>query len=197
MVREPCCRTCGYPFYGQLEGLRVCGHCAHLSPVFSEGMTLLLHRGVGRSLVKELKYHQGTYLVEDLLTLAQLRPGLTSHLDGGVLVPVPLHPHKERERGFNQSRILAEAFSRRYQLAVAPVLERTRNTVSQTQLSREERLKNMKNAFVLGPGAALDETMKYILVDDVFTTGATLNAAAAVLRTAGAGDIRVLTMAHG
>ncbi len=197
LVREPSCQTCGYPFFGRVESLRSCVHCQHLDPVFEEGRTLFLHRGVGRHLIAEMKYRGGLYLISDIIGLAARYPGMSRYVSGCEIVPVPLHSRRERERGYNQSREIARRMARCFGGRVSDVLERVRDTESQTRLTRRKRLRNMKKAFAIRPGIDLDSRSTYMLVDDVFTTGATLNACATALRRNGAQRIRVQTLAHG
>jgi len=113
------------------------------------------------------------------------------------LVPVPLGEMRRHERGYNQCERICEAAARRLGLAVRMkpnVLKRIKDTVPQTDLSGRERRKNMQGAFRVEPG--LDTERTYIVVDDVMTTGATLHAAAAALRAAGATRIIPLALAH-
>jgi len=114
-------------------------------------------------------------------------------------VPVPLHPTKQRERGFNQSEkiahMLAAATDGRSE--VKNLLLRNRYTQTQTRLNQTERHRNVKNAFALAPNTVLFSNKQYILVDDVFTTGSTLNACASVLRDAGATRLKVVSIGHG
>jgi len=110
-----------------------------------------------------------------------------------------LHPRKLRERRYNQSLLLAECCA---QVAgpttvVQELLCRVVDTESQTHYDRVARQKNLKNAFALAPAAAINSAQRYLLVDDVFTTGSTLNACATVLRRAGASQLDVITFGHG
>jgi competence protein ComFC len=119
-------------------------------------------------------------------------------LEEAVLVPVPLHPRKERERGYNQSALIAESIAGRFEgVRLEALLERVIDTRSQTQFNRQERYRNLRNAFSLVKKRAIDPSQRYIIVDDVFTTGSTLNACAATLRKAGAKRVDVLTLGHG
>ena len=198
VVRPPCCHVCGHPFAGEATGERTCMHCAELEPVFREGRTCILLQGPGRALVHALKYHHAPHVLEDMALLIRAA-GVADRLRGAVLVPVPLHPRKERERGYNQSRLLAEGFAAAAggTTRVEEPLRRVVDTPTQTRLDRRTRQANLKNAFALGAGAAINAADRYVLVDDVFTTGSTLNACAAVLRRAGALNLDVVTFGHG
>jgi competence protein ComFC len=198
LARPPACTTCGFPFMGVLAGPQICPHCLDLDPVFDRGKTLFLAKGPGRSLIHELKYKSGSYAFEDVSQILRLSPHYIEYLKGGTLVPVPLHPAKQRERGYNQSERIARFLAREVgDCQVACLLRRVKYTETQTRLNRETREKNVKNAFALSAGAAVDPSTKFILVDDVFTTGSTLNACAAVLRKAGARQLKVATLGHG
>ena len=112
-----------------------------------------------------------------------------------LFVPIPLHPARVRERGYNQSALLAQALGRRLGIPTAKdAVRRVRNTKSQVGLSRSERLQNMSGAFVSLRNLA--GAPHIVLIDDVCTTGATLEACAEVLIGAGAGSVRALTLAR-
>lgn len=112
-----------------------------------------------------------------------------------ALIPVPLHPKREAWRGFNQAMLLAEHLGHIRSLPVENALQRTRETETQTRSSREDRLLNMDGAFALNAGWSIDRDAHYVLIDDVYTTGATLGACAEVLDKAGAKAISVVTIA--
>lgn len=197
-VAPPCCGVCGYPILGAVEEDRVCPHCIDLEPIFESGRTLLLHRGLGREIIQRLKYHRAFYLLEDVQTIMKMCSWLPGFLENSVLVPVPLHARKQRERGYNQSLVLAQCFSAAGNgLPIADVLVRTKDTDTQTRLKRGERRRNISNAFAVSEKEALRKDVSYIVIDDVFTTGVTLNACCRVLRKSGARNLRVLTLAHG
>jgi ComF family protein len=198
-IRDPCCPTCGHPFYGEMEEGRVCGHCVSLDPVYGSGRAAVLFRGPARALVIELKYHRGLHVLEDVAGIFRRSPSLLAHVRGAVLVPVPLHPRKQRERGYNQSRLLAGrmAGAAGGGTRVASLLRRVKDTPTQTFFDRAERRENLKNAFALAPGAPLNPALRHILVDDVFTTGFTLNGCARALREAGCLNVDVAVFGHG
>ncbi len=198
-VRPPHCTTCGHPFYGVVEGARMCVKCEGLEPAYREGRTAVLFKGPARALVIELKYHRGLHVLEDIGEIFRRAPHVLEGVRGATLVPVPLHPRKERERGYNQTELLAQVLA---EVAgegtrVAQLLRREIDTATQTAFDRRTRIANLKNAFALAPGHALDPDQHYILVDDVFTTGSTLNSCARTLRRAGALQLDVVTLGHG
>ncbi len=199
VVRPPVCTTCGHPFFGELDENRLCEHCETLEPRFGEGRTAVLLQGTGRSLIHLLKYHGGLHVLEDIVAAMRRAPGYVDYVQGAILVPVPLHPRKERERQYNQSRLLADCAVDAADGAaeVQELLERRVDTQTQTHFDRETRRENLKNAFALAPGVTLNPAHRYILVDDVFTTGSTLNSCAAVLRRGGALRLDVVTFGHG
>ncbi|KXU36263.1 hypothetical protein AXK12_03790 [Cephaloticoccus capnophilus] len=211
-IKPPRCTTCGYPFHGAVDeslDTRLCPHCEGLNPAFDEGRTCVLLRPPARSLVHKLKYHAGLYVIEDMQRLFSGSPGLAQWLNSAVLVPVPLHPRRQRKRGYNQAELLAHTLTKLKPDAaeadtnaatrpqVETLLRRIRHTESQTRHNKQARLKNLKNAFALKKRAAVSPELRYVIVDDVFTTGATLNSCATVLRRAGARHIDVIAFGHG
>lgn len=199
LVRPPHCTTCGHPFHGIVEGDRQCVKCEGLEPAFGAGRTAVLFKGPARALVIELKYHRGLHVLADMAEIFRRTPHVLAAVRGGTIVPVPLHPRKARERGYNQSLLLAESLAGTAGggTRVVPLLQRVVDTETQTAFDRRTRMANLKNAFALAPGAPLDPGLHYILVDDVFTTGSTLNSCARALRGAGALSLDVVTFGHG
>lgn len=178
--------------------MRDCPHCRDLEPVFEEGRTCLLYREAAQTLVQELKYRRGTFLLPDFERIIRGIDGLADYIGSAVLVPVPLHPRKERERGFNQSRLIAGVFAGLTpDASVASLLRRVKDTATQTRLDRDARQRNVSRAFAPAVSREALPKRPMILVDDIFTTGATLNACAEVLREAGGQSVRILTLAHG
>lgn len=198
-VQTPHCSTCGHPFYGIVEGERMCPHCEGLVPAFREGRTAVLMKGPGRALVHELKYHGGLHVLKDIEAVFRRTSHVLETAMDAILVPVPLHPRKLRERGYNQSLLLARqlALAAGGSTRVCELLRRTLDTDSQTHHDRRERRENLKNAFALARDAVLVADQHYVLVDDVFTTGSTLNSCAHALRESGASNLDVITFGHG
>jgi ComF family protein len=146
-------------------------------------------------LIHELKYRGRKKLADVLGThLAGLLLNDTVLRQADLLVPVPLHPARRRERGYNQAELLARAVSGRTGIPVGNVLRRVRNTRSQVNLTPEQRRANLAGAFHACPGITL-AGRRVVLVDDVTTTGATLSAAARVLHDLGASQVSGLVVA--
>lgn len=190
-----CCPYCGRAL-GSSMAPHACASCVELRPLFHQGISLFAFTQVGRSFIHTLKYHNGTYLAKDLLRLLEHEKERLIALKKSVFIPVPLYFLRQWKRGYNQSEVIAKALATYCEGSCKLLLKRRTNTLSQTSLTREERKKNVEGAFRLNV-KKIDPESSYVLVDDVFTTGATLNACAQVLHAAGAKDIRVFTLAHG
>ena len=177
----------------------MCPHCDALHPLYGEGRTLTLFKGPARALIHALKYHKGHHVLADIEQLVRSSEHIMGFIRDAVLVPVPLHPRKERERTYNQTTLLAGVLAKSAGGAtrVEAVLRRAVDTPSQTTFDRKARRANLKNAFALARGATINPSSPYILVDDVFTTGSTLNSCAGVLRRAGVLNLNVVTFGHG
>jgi ComF family protein len=180
-----------------------CGLCRRIEPAFARATAYGSYESGLRELVHLLKYGGvrpaanvlGRMLVE---AIATLEPELPS--DFVVLIPVPLHRTKLRQRGFNQAELIARAALKinpsrdRYRLC-AGVLERKRDTTSQTGLTSHQRRENLRGAFGVAQAEAI-KGREVLVVDDVYTTGATVSECARVLRRAGATRVWVATVAR-
>jgi len=197
-ITDPRCLTCGHPFDGWLEGDRSCPHCAELHPAFDRAICAFRALGPVRHILHRIKYARSPYLADDLVAAAATDETFRRHLAGSILVPVPLHTEKAWTRGYNQSERIATALARHIPgCTVASLLEKHTATESQTRLDRTKRLRNVAKAFRLKRGQAIDPSRRYVIIDDVLTTGATLHACAAVLRAAGATSVNAAALAHG
>ncbi len=197
-VEPPLCQVCSRHFDGEIPDADtfVCADCRAQGFAFACAVHARRHAGLARTLVVRFKYEREYYLRQPLgAWLAE-----AFHADPRLrlpavdaLVPVPLHPRRERERTFNQAAVLARLLGGRVGLPVWRALRRVRFTEIQATLTRAERLENLRGAFAPArrrrvAGANL------LLVDDVYTTGSTVNECARVLRQAGAASVRVLTV---
>lgn len=152
--------------------------------------------GPVRAAVHALKYGGERRLVEPLAAFMAQRWRRASR-GGDLLVPVPVHAARRRERGFDQAEELARVVGRILDLEVATCLARQQKTTAQHSLGRTDRARNVGHAFAIAPRAAASVSGRWVvLVDDVMTTGATLRGCAAVLREQGARGVSALTLAR-
>src|SRR5438045_9194284 len=186
-IVAPFCQTCSEPFEGAIIGAFTCANCAHRTIHFDAAVAAYRSRGIVREIILAFKYGRHIYLrhlVAYWLCAALDDPRLRSHRFD-VIIAVPLHPARERERGFNQASVLAELLAVHVSLPFRRLLERIRHTTTQTALDRAERMENLHNAFRLRKNADV-RGLRVLLIDDVLTTGSTLNECARVLKRAGA-----------
>ncbi len=190
--------VCGQPFGGALDPGFRCMNCGDRDLHFEFATAAYRSRGVVRGLVHRFKYNKQRHLrhlLGRMLSEGFFDPRVRAlRLD--AIVPVPLHPAREREREFNQAAVLANIAARRLHLPVCDCLRRIRHTITQTHFHREERFENLDGAFALRRGADV-EGKTVALVDDVLTTGSTADACARVLRQGGAAAVVVITVARG
>jgi ComF family protein len=160
-------------------------------------MAAVLSRGPVRDLIHHLKYRRAAWAARPLAELAcEGWPDPRIGSPPALVVPVPLHPLRLRERGYNQAALLATEVGKRTGLPVREPLRRLRATQSQTGFDRKERMRNLRGAFALRKNADVSG-IRILLVDDVLTTGSTLDACARVLLAAGAGPVYALVAARG
>jgi ComF family protein len=192
-IDEPVCRLCGLPL--TIPGL--CGACRRRRPAFSYARAAARYGDVVREALHAFKFGGRRALAAPLGDLlAAPGPGALPEAAPDLLLPVPLHPRRRRERGFNQSLLLARRVGRAWGLPVrSDILRRTAATSPQTDLSAQARRANVRGAFLLRR-PELVAGRHVVLVDDILTTGATAGECARVLREAGAATVGVLTVAR-
>jgi len=202
-VSHPLCTACGYPFLDTSGEDHLCGACLARPPSFVQARAWACYpRGDEgkdplRFVMQQFKYGRKVSLGRPLGRL--LSKGCTgffqeSTLDG--IIPVPLHPKRLRWRGFNQAVILAKQVSRLWRLPMDPfILLRSTETEPQTQLSEKDRRKNMRGAFALNPKKSV-QGKRILLVDDIYTSGATVDECSRTLIRGGAKEISILTLAR-
>jgi ComF family protein len=194
------CEVCGRPLPGlaqRLEEPLLCPACQNKTYAFDRARSLAVYeKAVVRGILL-LKFEQieplGVWFAE---RLAEVVKSEGDRLAADVVVPVPLHRERERERGYNQAALLSKPLAKRLQLPhKAVLLMRTRARPDKQILSLEERWESVRGAFATRPGSQVDN-LRVLLVDDVLTTGATLDACARALREAGAKSVIALTVAR-
>ncbi|HEY0148801.1 MAG TPA: ComF family protein [Allosphingosinicella sp.] len=192
---DPCCACCGLPFeYDPGEGL--CGRCIADPPRFDRLRAAVGYGEVARRVALKLKYSGRPGVAETLAALMVRH--LHSAPSDALLVPVPLHRWRIWKRGYNQSALIAAALSRRTGLELAPdLLRRVKATPPLRGMGRRERAETVRGAFRV-PSEAKERLRgrHLILVDDVYTSGATASACAKALKRAGAAEVEVLCWAR-
>ena len=196
-VRAPACDICSQPYQGEIERFE-CPNCADERFSFEFAVCVVRSRGPVRELLHRRKYGREIWSARVLAEL--MREGLAdprlAGRDFDALVPVPLHALRLREREFNQATMLAGHLSKITRIPVANALKRVRFTGTQTRLDRRHRMQNLRNAFAPHKNADVKDK-SLLLVDDVLTTGSTLDACASVLLEHGAASVCALTVARG
>lgn len=190
------CAQCGTP--RQAPGAEVCGRCAAGEYDFDQARSFGAYEGALRELVHLLKYRRMSALARPLgRRLAEAFAREWKRGDFDAVVAVPLSAARRRERGYNQAELLARELARRCGVPCQrDTCRRVRATPPQTGLTRAQRLENLRGAFAAGPRAAELSGKRILLVDDVFTTGATLTVCSQALRRAGARRVCALTVAR-
>jgi ComF family protein len=195
VIDDPICDLCGRKMYAQATGELICGECRVQERHFDRAFSATMYNDVMKPLVHLYKYGMRQHLAKPLARW--LIAFMRAHVDAAsfdAIVPVPLHWRRYQYRGFNQAIELAQPVAREFDLPIITrVLRRVRHTLPQVDLSPEERVKNIEGAFVVRHPERI-AGKRLLLVDDVYTTGATLNECARVLKRAGAAEVVGLTL---
>ncbi len=196
-ITAPFCATCSEPFPGAITEAFACANCNGRTLHFESAVSAFRSRGVVRKIVHEFKYGKQAHLkypVAEWLAEGLEDPRLQGRRFD-ALIPVPLHPTRQRERGFNQAELLSELLSNRAGIRTHAALQRVRYTTTQTAFDRTERMENLHNAFRLRKNADV-RGLRVLLIDDILTTGSTLSECARVLKAGGALSVHAATAAR-
>ena len=194
---DPQCAACGWPFEAVLGPDSLCAACEAKRPRVTRTRAALAYDDASRQMILRFK-HAAARVAVTTFASWMARAGGTLLDEADLLIPVPLHPRRSLTRGYNQSAWLATSLAQRTGVPVmADCLLRKRNTGSQAGLSASARLRNVAGAFVANPSrVARLEGRRVLLIDDVRTTGATLDACALALNRAGAANVDALCLAR-
>jgi ComF family protein len=203
-LTDPFCQSCGEMFHGNISRPFVCPNCSDLSYAFEFARPAMVRDTRTLDLIHRLKYRREIHLADELSRLARESfddPRMAPAVDASwPLVPVPLHRKRLQHRYFNQALEIALSLTKYTGLPVLKALRRIRNTDTQTRLNRKQRMENLLGAFEItrhGHQWIESSPSGAILIDDVFTTGSTVNECAKTLRHAGFRKVFVVTVMRG
>lgn len=181
IIEEPRCEKCGRPL--DAEGL--CADCRENKPYYEKGWAVYEYKGNVRNAIRRYKYkNHKEYAIPFGRQTTEMIEGINAPIID-CLVPVPLYYKKKKRRGYNQSELLAMELSRNLGIEMCCVLDRVRDTKVQSNLKPKERMENVKGAFRLREDIDI-QGKKILLVDDIYTTGSTINECSKVLKKNGA-----------
>jgi ComF family protein len=200
-IEEPCCKQCGKPIVEQEQ--EYCFDCVRQKHHYERGFAIYVYEGKIKKSLLDFKFQgkqeYAEFYVEQLIRYT----GDKLHkLSLDLILPVPLHPRKQRVRGFNQAELLAQGLAEYLKIPVCcKLLQRTKYTVPQKKLDDKERLHNLEKAFAVNlEGTIYPEGLqgkKILLVDDIYTTGSTIEACTKTLLRAGCAKVFFITVCIG
>lgn len=175
-----------------------CAACLANNPNYHGHRSVLHYDAYSKRLVHDLKYYDKPLMVKQLAAMMRNTAPEWLQKEGAIIVPIPIHRYRMLKRKYNQSALLAKALAKQSALPLAlDALRRTKHRPPQASLTRKQRLKNLSSAFEVNTRKIeIIKARPIILIDDVLTTGATLNACAKALQTAGSGRVYCLTIAR-
>ncbi|MGN0986717.1 MAG: ComF family protein [Otoolea sp.] len=194
-VRQPTCRKCGKEVFSEQE--EYCMDCSRHRRSFESGVAVFHYNEAARRSMAAIKYkNKREYLDFYASAMAYRYRKTVEHWHAEVLIPVPVHPSRRRQRGFNQAEELARRLSRHWGIPVeSRFLLRSRKTVPQRDLNPQERLRNLQEAFAVDRSIPVPGSV--ILVDDIYTTGSTIEACTRVLKAAGVQEVHFAAICIG
>lgn len=196
-IADPLCAHCGVPLAFETEGDARCVTCLETPPVYYSARAALQYNDISRGLILGFKHGDKTHVIQSFMPwLKQAGKEMLGQAD--YLIPVPLHPARLIMRRYNQAALIAGALSKSSDIPHLPTaMKRVRATPSQGHLTSDERTKNVQEAFDVSPKYRdMIKGKSIVLIDDVLTTGATVNECAKLLYHHGAGQVDVLTLAR-
>ena len=196
-IASPFCKSCGVPFDYTLEEGAHCTQCLDFPPAYNSARAALRYNDASRDLILGFKHGDKTYAVKAFLPWLE-RAGKDMLESADYLVPVPLHPMRLLKRRYNQAALMAYALSNKTGVPCDPLgLRRVRSTPPQGHMNTGDRHKNVRKAFAVGERFSKKiEDKNIVLIDDVYTTGATVRECTKVLKAAGAVRVDILTLAR-
>ena len=194
-ISAPTCPICGKPF--EIDTGLLCAECNAKKPYFDKAISVFEYNDHSKNIILKFKHADSTYLGNQLAQW-MYRAGEAALKNSDIIIPVPIHFLKRLKRKYNQTEILANHLSKLSNIEYEPqILKKSRRTKSQEGLSRKQREENIRNSFSIDEKFAYKlKNKKIALIDDVLTTGSTVNECARILKKAGAKSVTVLTVAR-
>lgn len=194
-VKDPVCKKCGKELFS--SDMEYCFDCVKHKRTFEYGRALINYDEQAKTSMVKIKYKNKREYLDFYGDAISLRyEKMIRRMESGGLVPVPVHPSRKKERGFNQAEILAQKIGAKLNIPVFPdMLVRNKKTIPQKALNPTERLKNLEEAFM--PGKIVPGVKNVILIDDIYTTGSTVEACTRVLKKSGINKVYILTICIG
>jgi ComF family protein len=195
-ITDPKCKLCGFPFEFNIGAELECAICVKVKPYFDSAFSLFKYNEYTQPIIYKLKYNDKIHVAKYLAQLLIRRVGDLSSYD--YIVPVPMHRKRLRKRLYNQAALLAKDITRYSVVKFVPnLLIKTRYVSPQTGLKFKNRQENVKNSFSVNEeSASLVNGRSIVLIDDVYTTGATVNECSKLLKQYGCKNVKVVTVAR-
>ena len=196
-IQMPVCGICGKGLSHNPDS-DVCEECIRQERVFEAAKSPFYYKGAVKKLIHDYKYCNKAYYYKLFGYLLATHMKENNYTNFDFIISVPLHKIKLRKRGYNQSELLAKYIENQFNICCIDALKRVSDTQKQSSLSRHARQKNLQNAFVIKNNKIIKliEGKTVLIVDDIFTTGATVNECSRVLKLNGAGKVYALTIAR-
>ena len=196
-IEEPVCRICNKSLRHNPD-LTICNECARDSRSFEKSKSLFSYRGTVKRIIHDYKYCNKTYYYKLFSYLLIQYMKENRYINFDYITAVPLHKIKQRNRGFNQSGLLAKQIGKYFNIPYIDTLKRNNNTEKQSNLSKYARQKNLQNVFDIANNKIpnLLDNADILMIDDIFTTGTTVDECSKILKQHGANRVFILTLAR-
>lgn len=196
-ITNPKCKLCSDPFIFSVEGSEICANCLTEKPYYDSSIAIIKYDRFSKEIIFKLKYHDQTLIAKKIANLIHsLNKNIIEDFD--IIIPVPIHKSKLARRKFNQSALISKNIAKtNKKISFIPdLLIKTRNTSTQTQLNKTARYNNIKGSIEINNKLKSKiQNKKIILLDDVITTGATINYCSKILRKYQPKEIIVISFA--
>jgi ComF family protein len=195
-ITKPYCNLCSLPFAYEDDQDTICGHCIKQKPQYDKAIAILKYNPDSQKLIHSFKYRDQLHILNYLVNLMS-NIGKDIIQEADIIIPVAMYKYKLLKRGYNQAALLAMKIASKNKIPYLPqVLIKKKNSIAQIGLTKEQRIKNIKNTFELNSKFIKQvQGKRILLIDDVITTGSTINECCKILRKASPSKIFVLTLA--